>query len=635
MGSCEANRNKPKNINTKESSKSIEQINSYQSSQNFIQTNIANKRIQDNIIKQYNESEIIKGSNISKKICKIKIETQIGNDLKTKIFTGFFLKFNIDQEIFECLVSNAHVITNELIDKNKIIYISYDNEMKGTSIKLNRKKRYIKNFKDNGLDTTVVEIKEDDNVLADYFLFPNEESIIYDNLINSKIFITNFNNEGELINKEGIIKNINNYEFTFLVNKSIGSSGCPIFLENTSEVIGIYKERKYDNSENYADFIYPAINIIREDKRINKGKYISGKYLYEDGKYYEGELKNNIPNGRGIKYLSNGKIIYEGDFIDGKFQGNGKYIYDNGELYLGQWKNGFRNGKGTYCYKNGNIMYIGDWINDKYEGTGRYILENGEFYVGQWKNGFRNGKGTYCYNNGNIMYVGDWVNDKYEGTGKYIWENGEFYIGQWKNGLKHGKGTLYFKDGNVMYEGYYINDSAARIKEEFDSLVNNPIINCGVEVALIKKGDYSRWKASIMGAKDTSYRGGIFFLLIEFPPTYPINPPKICFLTPIYHVNINPKKPKFPYFYPLGYVSLPTLNLWKPNYTMREIFTNLFGLFYIGNSESPFSLEMDDELKYNRNLYEEKIEYFTKKYAGSVDYEKYLTRDNDWDFTYP
>ena len=35
------------------------------------------------------------------KICKIKIETQIGNKLETKIFTGFFLKFNIDQDIHE------------------------------------------------------------------------------------------------------------------------------------------------------------------------------------------------------------------------------------------------------------------------------------------------------------------------------------------------------------------------------------------------------------------------------------------------------------------------------------------------------------------------------------------------------
>ena len=74
---------------------------------------------------------------------------------------------------------------------------------------------------------------------------------------------------------------------------------------------------------------------------------------------------------------------------------------------------------------------------------------------------------------------------------------------------------------------------------------------------------------------------------------------------------------------------------WKPENTMRELLTNLFVLFYIANPASPYSLEMADELRNNSNLYEEKIKYFTKKYASSVDYEKYLDRDHDWDFTYP
>ena len=419
MGICEKSKNDSENNKTKDTNAPNEQIKSNRSPQNIIQANNANNRIQDSKIKENNESKIIKDSNISKKICKIKIETQIGNKLETKIFTGFFLKFNIDQDIHEYLVSNAHIITKDLIDINKIIYISYDNEMKGTSIKLNGQKRYIKNFKDFGLDITVVEIKEDDNVLEDYFLFPNEENIINENLINSKIFIINFQNGGELINEEGIIKNIKNYEFTYLVNKNIGLSGGPIFLENTSEVIGIHKESKSVNSENYADFIYPVINFIREDIRKNKGKNINGKYIYEDGNYYEGELKNNIPNGRGIKYSSKGEKIYEGDFINGKFHGNGEYIWENGDFYKGQWKNGLKHGKGTLYFNDGNIVYEGDWVNGKYEGNGKYIWENGNYYIGQFKNGLRNGKGTMYYSNGIIMYEGDWINDEFVGKQYY------------------------------------------------------------------------------------------------------------------------------------------------------------------------------------------------------------------------
>ena len=67
------------------------------------------------------------------------------------------------------------------------------------------------------------------------------------------------------------------------------------------------------------------------------------------------EIKNNIPNGKGIKYYSNGKILYEGDFVNGLFEGNGKYIWEDGEYYIGEYKNGLRNGKGIEYYANGKI----------------------------------------------------------------------------------------------------------------------------------------------------------------------------------------------------------------------------------------------------------------------------------------
>ena len=92
--------------------------------------------------------------------------------------------------------------------------------------------------------------------------------------------------------------------------------------------------------------------------------------------------------------------------------GFGKYTYASN----GQFKNDLRNGKGTEYYSNGNIKYDGDWINDKYEGNGKYIWENGEYYIGQWKNGLSHGKGIEYYSNGKIKYEGDWVDDKFVGN---------------------------------------------------------------------------------------------------------------------------------------------------------------------------------------------------------------------------
>ena len=58
-------------------------------------------------------------------------------------------------------------------------------------------------------------------------------------------------------------------------------------------------------------------------------------------------------------------------------------------------------------------MYEGDFVNDKYEGKGKGIWENGEYYIGQWKNGLRNGKGTLYNKNGDIIQKGNWINDKF------------------------------------------------------------------------------------------------------------------------------------------------------------------------------------------------------------------------------
>ena len=47
------------------------------------------------------------------------------------------------------------------------------------------------------------------------------------------------------------------------------------------------------------------------------------------------------------------------------------------------------------------------------------------------------------------------------------------------------------------------------------------------------------WQAMIVGPERSPYENGIFFLNIDFSDNYPFRPPKIQFLTPIFHPNIN------------------------------------------------------------------------------------------------
>ena len=178
------------------------------------------------------------------------------------------------------------------------------------------------------------------------------------------------------------------------------------------------------------------------------------------------------------------------------------------------------------------------------------------------------------------------------------------------------------------------NATINRLTGEFNSLLRSPNTNYGITVGLPDKNDMFHWRATLAGPKDSSYSGGTFILTISFPKNYPNSAPEVCFKTPIYHVNVNPKQ------LPnngekLGHVCISTLNWWKPEYKMRELLTNIFALFYMGNPDSPYGLDRADELRNNRAIYEEKIKYFTKKYANPMSTGKNLNRDQDWNFNYP
>ena len=61
-------------------------------------------------------------------------------------------------------------------------------------------------------------------------------------------------------------------------------------------------------------------------------------------------------------------------------------IFEDGRFYIGEFKKGMFNGKGIIYYKSGNVEYEGDFVKDRYEGKGKYVYGNGEYYIGDYKN---------------------------------------------------------------------------------------------------------------------------------------------------------------------------------------------------------------------------------------------------------
>jgi len=101
---------------------------------------------------------------------------------------------------------------------------------------------------------------------------------------------------------------------------------------------------------------------------------------------YEGEfLYDKKWNGKG--YDKNGSIIYE--LINGN--GKGKEYYNDGKLkFEGEYLNGNRNGKGKEYDYHGKLEFEGEYLNEKRNGKGKEFDEDGNvIFEGEYLNGKR------------------------------------------------------------------------------------------------------------------------------------------------------------------------------------------------------------------------------------------------------
>jgi len=144
---------------------------------------------------------------------------------------------------------------------------------------------------------------------------------------------------------------------------------------------------------------------------------------------------------------------------------------------------------------------------------------------------------------------------------------------------------------------------ARRITTELKQLEKDPPMNCSAGPI---GDDIFKWEATIIGPTETVYEGGVFKLLIHFSDRYPFKPPKIRFLTRIYHPNINSS----------GGICLDILkDQWSPALTISKVLLSICSLLSDPNPDDPLVPDIADEYMNDRETYNNTAKTWTQIYA--------------------
>ena len=128
------------------------------------------------------------------------------------------------------------------------------------------------------------------------------------------------------------------------------------------------------------------------------------------------------------------------------------------------------------------------------------------------------------------------------------------------------------------------------------------------------------WKCAIFGPEKSLYEGGVFPSQLDFPHDFPNSPPRMRFLCPMWHPNIDAKTGQVcisilhsPGEDPLDYELQQ--ERWLPIHTVETIIVSVISMLVDPNCESPLNVEAAKEYRNNREEYNRKVRCYSEMAA--------------------
>jgi len=144
-----------------------------------------------------------------------------------------------------------------------------------------------------------------------------------------------------------------------------------------------------------------------------------------------------------------------------------------------------------------------------------------------------------------------------------------------------------------------------RIVKETQRLTCDPVTG----ISATPYEDNRRYFAvSIIGPSDSPYEKGTFKLELFLPADYPMGPPKVRFLTKIYHPNVDK----------LGRICLDILkDKWSPALQIRTVLLSIQALLSAPNPDDPLDNNVAETWKNNESEALARAREFTETFAMS------------------
>ncbi len=168
---------------------------------------------------------------------------------------------------------------------------------------------------------------------------------------------------------------------------------------------------------------------------------------------------NGLHQGFWQKKQSNGRLLYEGNFKDGKPVGEWKRYHVGGQIKaIIQYKADSDSAFTQLFDEWGKKIAEGCYLNEKKEGTWVYFSESRLVSEENFNNGIKHGLSRKFYDSGEVLEEADWNNGKQEGNYRVFFKNGEpFMQCSMNNNQRNGRCLSYFQNGKVELEANYKN----------------------------------------------------------------------------------------------------------------------------------------------------------------------------------